>query len=177
MRRPRRVLDLLQQTDSQPRRPEATEGASAAAPGTDSGPAQTPSATFALLFHCLLCDDGVNQPHAYKMPKSHHAALPNMYAVCAIDERARPAMMLSGVLLKTDLDDGDPSFLSAIQAVFSTVDALQATLDGETCFQVSKVDVTLARSLRASESISIFEALRAHHRDRQCVQKGAWSKA
>jgi len=119
--------------------------------------------TSLVLFHCRFADYGLCDHRAYSFDPATYAALPQLYAICAIDDSCRPEKMIAGLMVKTNIRYEDPAFLDSMAAIFQAVPALRAGLHEHTSLMPAPVDPESSRPLTEDQALTVFKQLWSEH--------------
>src|SRR5438105_497240 len=57
--------------------------------------------TSLVLYHCLFDNYGIESHRSYSFDLESYIDLPDLYAICAIDELTRPEKMVGALIIKT----------------------------------------------------------------------------
>ena len=115
--------------------------------------------TSLVLFHCSFSDDGLSDHQTYSVDLSAFAALPHLYAVCALDDSDHPERMISGFLVKTSVGHDEGTFLDDMAAAFKALPQLDASLRGYTSLLSKPIDTQSQSPLTEDETLLVFKEL------------------
>lgn len=127
--------------------------------------------TSLVLFHCRFGADGLRDHLQHRHPLPSYQALPHLYAICAIDERAVPERMVSGLLVKTNVRFGDPVFLDAMSAAYQAVPQLQHGLHAQISLLPAPVLAASPSPLSEDQALTVFKELWSEHLAKQVMAR------
>ncbi|MFM0068933.1 hypothetical protein [Paraburkholderia aspalathi] len=122
-----------------------------------------PRPTSLVLFHCIFDDYGIASHGSHSFDLESYIELPDLYAVCAIDEFARPEKMVGGMMIKTNIAYGAPGFLESIATAAGALPRLQTVTNARTSFLPAPVDADSPKPLSESQALHVFKQLWSEH--------------
>jgi hypothetical protein len=119
--------------------------------------------TSLVLFHCLFDSYGIAGHRSYSFDLESYVELPDLYAICAIDEVTRPEKMVGALMIKTNISYGTTGFLDAIATVVSALPPLRAVTNEHTSYLPAPVDPESPKPLTESQALYVFKQLWSEH--------------
>lgn len=122
-----------------------------------------PRPTTLLLFHCLFDDYGIASQSAHSFDLESYIELPDLYAICAIDELSRPEKMVGAMMIKTNIAYQDPCFLDGVTTAVNALPRLREVTNDHTSFLPAPVDAESLAPLSESQALYVFKQLWSEH--------------
>jgi hypothetical protein len=126
--------------------------------------------TSTLLFDCMFDDYGIAEHHSHDVDSNSHLDLPDMYAVCIINNLDKPEKMEAALMIRTNIPCEQNDFLDGIAAIIAMTPRVQAVTNSHCRLLTFPVD-TEAPALRAeSQALYVFRKLWSEHQTKQILR-------
>jgi hypothetical protein len=125
--------------------------------------------TSILLFHCLFDNYGVSGHWAHPCNIRSYMALPDLYAICMMDESSRPETMTAAFLFKTSVPFDSPGFLPELLTLVRRVPQLQAVTFPNTGFLPTPVESGSDEHVSEDQALYAFRLLWSEHHTQQVL--------
>jgi hypothetical protein len=119
--------------------------------------------TTMLLFDCLFDDYGVSDHHRHEYDFECYLELPDLYALCVIDEQAHPEKMVAAMMIKTDVPFEDDRFLDGVVTIIGAVPHLRAVSNPHTTVLPVPVEAGSPIPMSQVHALDVFRQLWAEH--------------
>lgn len=126
--------------------------------------------TTLLVFSTLFDDYGVSRHRAHAYEPESYLQLPDLYAICVIDELQRPEKMVGGMVVKTNIAYDDPGFQPGLLTIISLVPELRGVAHERCSLLPAPIDVDTAAPLTDDQSVHVFRQLWSEHRSKHILQ-------
>lgn len=121
-----------------------------------------------LLVSSTLFDDyGVSRHRVHAFDPESYLQLPDLYAICIIDELKRPEKMVGGMVVKTNIGYGEPGFLPGLLAIIGLVPEFADVAHEHCSLLPAPLGVDGAAPLTSDQSLHVFKQLWSEHLARQ----------
>lgn len=125
--------------------------------------------TTLLLFSSLLDSYGISSHRSHTYDLESYLELPDLYAICVIDELVRPEKMVAGLIIKTNIPFDSPGFLPGITTVISLVPELRAVAHEHCGLIPAPIDVESAHPLSEDQALYVVKQLWSEHQGKQIL--------
>jgi uncharacterized protein YciU (UPF0263 family) len=126
-----------------------------------------------LLFECMFDDYGISEHHNHEVDWHSHLDMPDMYAVCIINNLDKPEKMLAALMIRTNIPREQSDFLESIAALIAKTPRVHAVTTSHCSLLATPVD-TEAPALRAeSQALYVFRRLWSEHQTNQILRMAA----
>lgn len=126
--------------------------------------------TTLLVFSTLFDNYGVAHHRAHAYEPESYLELPDLYAICVIDELQRPERMVGGMLVKTNIGYDEPGFLPGLLSIISLVPELRSVSHEHCSLLPAPIDADNPAPLTEDQSLHVFRQLWSEHQSKQLLQ-------
>lgn len=129
--------------------------------------------TSKLLFECMFDDYGISEHHSHECDLNSPLDLPDMYAVCIINNLEKPEKMKAALMIRTNIPCEQIDFLDSVATIIATTPRVQAVTNLHCNLLTTPVD-SEAPALRAeSQALYVFRKLWSEHQTSQILRIAA----
>lgn len=115
-------------------------------------------------------DYGISEHHSHEFDWDSNTDLPDMYAICIINQLDKPEKMAAALMIRTNIPCEKVDFFDSVANIIASTPRVLAVTNSHCSLLTAPVD-TEAPALRAeSQALYVFRKLWAEHQTKQLLR-------